>query len=46
MKNWSDVMPGPKSIYRSCVGSHYYGLEYEIWADFGLVDNTENKIWG
>jgi hypothetical protein len=36
----------PKSIYRSCGGSHFYGTEYEIWADFGPVGNTEKKIGG
>jgi hypothetical protein len=34
-----------KSLYRSCAGSHFYGTEYEIWADFGPVVNTEKK-WG
>ena len=29
----------PKPLYRS----HFYGTEYEIWADFGLVDNTEKN---
>jgi hypothetical protein len=28
----------------SCAGSHFYGTEYEIWADFGPVGNT-GKIW-
>ena len=37
----------PKSIYRSCGGSHFYGTEYEIWADFGPVGNTEKtNIFG
>ena len=26
-----------KSIYRSCAGRHFYGTEYEIMTDFGLV---------
>ena len=34
-----------KSLYRSHAGSHFYGTEYEIWADFGPVGNTEKK-WG
>ena len=34
----------PKSLYRSRAGSHFYGTEYEIWADFGPVGNTEKKI--
>ena len=34
-----------KSLYRSCGGSHFYGTEYEIWADFWPVVNTEKK-WG
>ena len=38
-------MPGLNSFNRSCAGSHYYGKEYKIWADFGLVGNTENEIW-
>ena len=37
----------PKSLYRSHTGSHLYGTEYEIWADFGPVGNTEKKKdWG
>ena len=31
-------------IYRSSAGSHFYGTEYEIWAGFGPVGNTEKKI--
>ena len=34
-----------KSIYRSREGSNFYGTEYEIWADFGPVGNTEKKNW-
>ena len=34
-----------KSLYRSRAGSHFCGTEYEIWADFGPVGNTEKKIW-
>ena len=34
------------SLYRSRAGSHFYGTEYEIWTDFGLVGNTEKKNWG
>ena len=33
-----------KSLHRSRAGSHFYGTEYEIWADFGQVGNTEKKI--
>ena len=33
-----------KSSYRSCAGSHFYGIDNEIWADFGPVGNTEKKI--
>ena len=29
---------------RSRAGSHFYGTEYEIWADFGPVGNTEKKF--
>ena len=25
--------------------AQYYGTEYEIWADFGPVGNTEKKFW-
>ena len=32
-------------LYRNCAGSHLYGTEYEIWADFGPVGNTEKKNW-
>ena len=35
---------GSKS-YRICAGSHFYGTEYEAWADFGPVGNTEKKNW-
>ena len=36
-----------KSLYRSRAGKHFYGTEYEIWADFGPVGNTEKKkMWG
>ena len=34
-----------KSLYRSRAGSHFYGTEYEIWADFGPVGNTEIFFW-
>ena len=34
------------SQYRSRAGSHFYGTEYEIWADFGPVGNTEKKVGG
>ena len=34
-----------KSLYRSRAGSHFDGTEYEIWADFGPVGNTEKKNW-
>ena len=33
----------PKSLYRSRAGRHFYETEYEIWADFGPVGNTEKK---
>ena len=32
-----------KSLYRSRAGNHFYGTEYDIWADFGPVGNTEKK---
>ena len=35
-----------KSLYRSLAGSHFYGTEYEIWAEFGPVGNTEKKRSG
>ena len=31
-----------KSLYRSRGESHFYGTEYEIWAGFGPVGNTES----
>ena len=34
-----------KSLYRNCAGSQFFGTEYEIWADFGPVGNTEKKRW-
>ena len=36
----------PKSLHRSRARSHFYGTEYEIWADFGPVGNTEKKSLG
>ena len=32
------------SLYRSHAGTHFYGTEYEFWADFWLVGNNEKKI--
>ena len=32
-----------KSLHRSHPGSHFYGTQYEILADFWLVNNTEKK---
>ena len=32
--------------YIEVTGRHFYGTEYEIWADFGLVGNTEKTISG
>ena len=31
----------PKSLYRS---HHFYETEYQIWANFWLVGNTDKKI--
>ena len=33
-----------KSLYRSRAGSHSYGTECEIWADFGPVDSTKKSL--
>ena len=33
-----------QSLYRSCAGSHFYGTEYKIWADFRSVGNTGKKV--
>ena len=33
-----------KPLYTSRGESHFYGTEYEIWADFWSVDNTK-KNW-
>ena len=41
----SVVESKPKSLYRSRAGSHFYRTKYEIWADFGLVGNTEKDNW-
>ena len=30
--------------YIEVTRTHFYGTEYEIWADFGLVGNTEKKV--
>ena len=35
-----------KSLYKSRAGRNFYGKEYEIWADFGPVGNTEKNILG
>ena len=34
-----------KSLHISCAVSNFYGTEIEIWAGFGLVGNSEKKIW-
>ena len=31
-------------LYRSRAWRLFFGTEYEIWADFGLVGSTEKKI--
>ena len=31
-------------LCRSLAGSHFYRTEYDIWADFGPVGNSEKKI--
>ena len=36
----------PKSLCRSRAGNHFYGTEYDIWADFWPVGNTEKKRFG
>ena len=33
-----------ESLYRNREGSHFYGTEYDIWADFWPVGNTEIKL--
>ena len=35
-----------KSLYISPAVNCFYGTEYEIWAGFGLVGNTEKKPFG
>ena len=57
MKNSKCTIAGPqldeflsegafsKSLYRSGTGNHFYGTEYEIWANFGPIGNIEKK-WG
>ena len=35
------VASNTKSLYRSRMGSHFYGTENEIQAGFGLLGNTE-----
>ena len=39
----SVVESKPKSLYRNPAGSHFYGTENEIWADFDPVGNTEKN---
>ena len=43
-KDYFGIDSKAKSLYRSCTGSHFYGTEYEIWADFGLDGNTEKTM--
>ena len=39
-------MMGPKSLYRSRAGRHFYRTENVIWAGFGPIGNTEKKkVW-
>ena len=40
----SIVQPPPKSLYRRRARHHFYGTEYEIWADFEQVGNTEKRF--
>ena len=39
---------GQKSLYtayrKKSAGNHFYGTEYEIWAAFKPIGNTEEKI--
>ena len=35
----------PKSLYISQAVINFRGAEIDIWAGFGLVGNTEKKIW-
>ena len=44
--HWLKVRFEAKSLYISRSGSHFYETEYEIWADLGLVGNTEKNNWG
>ena len=38
---YKDIWYLAKSLCRSHAGSHFNGTEYEIWAGFGPVGNTE-----
>ena len=38
------ILSYSKSLNGCCAGSHFYGSEFEIWAVFGPVGNTEKKI--
>ena len=40
-----EIVRGLKSLYRSRAGprSLFYGTDYEVWANFGLVGNPEKK---
>ena len=38
-------MTGPKSLSVTFAVSHINGTEIEIWAGFGLVGSTENRVW-
>ena len=39
-------MAGTRRETLGRAGRHFYGTEYEIWADFEPVGNTEKKRWG
>ena len=45
VKNVNKTHEQSHYIYRSRAGSHFYGTEYEIWADFGPVGNIKKKNW-
>ena len=34
-----------KSLHGSPSGRHFYETENVIWAGFGLIGNTEKKVW-
>ena len=44
--NFAFIQDSAYFPYKVGAGNHFYGTEYELWADFGPVGNTEKKSFG